>query len=169
MSRNHRWGAKTPFNCIGFRFENKLRTNRFLIFAKYWFYWDCGVWLRFNSCHPHYSKKSGRPWKYKVSYFFVYFSAIWGTGFYKTMSRSLKEEFPSVSGFSVTNLKYIKRFFEFYKSDRYFWISVVKGSSEGDWKFTSFNRGDQEVIEGYCKRVKQDKHERSGNTSSFGL
>ncbi|MEE1256790.1 MAG: DUF1016 N-terminal domain-containing protein [Lachnospiraceae bacterium] len=36
------------------------------------------------------------------------------------MSRSLKEEFPSVSGFSVTNLKYIKRFFEFYKSDRYF-------------------------------------------------
>ena len=53
-------------------------------------------------------------------FFFVYFSAIWGTGFYKTMSRSLKEEFPSVSGFSVTNLKYIKRFFEFYKSDRYF-------------------------------------------------
>ncbi|MCM1568586.1 MAG: DUF1016 N-terminal domain-containing protein [Roseburia sp.] len=43
--------------------------------------------------------------------------AIWGTGFYKTMSRSLKEEFPSVSGFSVTNLKYMKRFFEFYKSD----------------------------------------------------
>ena len=31
--------------------------------------------------------------------------AIWGTGFYKTMSQSLKEEFPSVSGFSVTNLK----------------------------------------------------------------
>ena len=43
--------------------------------------------------------------------------AIWGTGFYKTMSRSLKEEFPSVNGFSVTNLKYMKRFFEFYKSD----------------------------------------------------
>ena len=43
--------------------------------------------------------------------------AIWGTGFYKTMSRSLKEEFPSVSGFSVTNLKYMKRFFEFYKND----------------------------------------------------
>ena len=33
------------------------------------------------------------------------------------MSQSLKEEFPSVSGFSVTNLKYMKRFFEFYKSD----------------------------------------------------
>ncbi len=43
--------------------------------------------------------------------------AIWGTGFYKTMSQSLKEEFPSVNGFSVTNLKYMKRFFEFYKSD----------------------------------------------------
>jgi predicted nuclease of restriction endonuclease-like (RecB) superfamily len=34
------------------------------------------------------------------------------------MSQSLKEEFPSVSGFSVTNLKYMKRFFEFYKSDK---------------------------------------------------
>ena len=43
--------------------------------------------------------------------------AIWGTSFYKTMSQSLKEEFPSVNGFSVTNLKYMKRFFEFYKSD----------------------------------------------------
>lgn len=40
-----------------------------------------------------------------------------GTGFYKTMSQSLKEEFPNVSGFSMTNLKYMKRFFEFYKSD----------------------------------------------------
>lgn len=43
--------------------------------------------------------------------------AIWGTSFYKTMNQSLKEEFPSVNGFSVTNLKYMKRFFEFYKSD----------------------------------------------------
>lgn len=40
--------------------------------------------------------------------------SIWGTGFYKTMSQSLKEEFPNVKGFSVTNLKYMKHFFEFY-------------------------------------------------------
>lgn len=33
------------------------------------------------------------------------------------MSQSLKEEFPNVNGFSVTNLKYMKRFFEFYKGD----------------------------------------------------
>lgn len=42
--------------------------------------------------------------------------AIWGTGFYKTMSQSLKEEFPSVSGFSVTNLKYMKRFLNSIKA-----------------------------------------------------
>ena len=40
--------------------------------------------------------------------------SVWGTGFYNTMSRSLKEEFPSVKGFSVTNLKYMKRFYTFY-------------------------------------------------------
>lgn len=43
--------------------------------------------------------------------------SLWGTSFYKTMSQSLKEEFPNVSGFSVTNLKYMKRFFEFYIGD----------------------------------------------------
>lgn len=40
--------------------------------------------------------------------------AVWGTGFYDTMSRSLKDAFPSLSGFSVTNLKYMKRFYLFY-------------------------------------------------------
>ena len=70
---------------------------------------------------PAFAKKEWETLKIQgFPLFFVYFSAIWGTGFYKTMSRSLKEEFPSVSGFSVMNLKYIKRFFEFYKSDRYF-------------------------------------------------
>lgn len=40
--------------------------------------------------------------------------AVWGSGFYQTMSAALKEEFPSLSGFSVTNLKYMKRFYLFY-------------------------------------------------------
>ena len=40
--------------------------------------------------------------------------ALWGSGFYDSMSRSLKEEFPDATGFSVTNLKYMKRFYLFY-------------------------------------------------------
>ena len=40
--------------------------------------------------------------------------AVWWTGIYDTMSRSLKDAFPSLLGFSVTNLKYMKRFYLFY-------------------------------------------------------
>jgi len=40
--------------------------------------------------------------------------SLWGSGFYDSMSRSLKEEFPYATDFSVTNLKYMKRFYLFY-------------------------------------------------------
>ncbi len=40
--------------------------------------------------------------------------AIWGNGFYKEMSRELKKSFPNTEGFSVTNLKYMKKFYMFY-------------------------------------------------------
>ncbi len=38
----------------------------------------------------------------------------WGNKIYSTMSAELKTEFPKVEGFSVTNLKYMKRFYLFY-------------------------------------------------------
>ncbi|SHF06687.1 Protein of unknown function [Tissierella praeacuta DSM 18095] len=38
----------------------------------------------------------------------------WGSGFYKKLSSDLKKEIPNVKGFSVTNLKYIKKFYEIY-------------------------------------------------------
>ena len=40
--------------------------------------------------------------------------AQWGSGFYESLSRDLKAEFPDMKGFSVTNLKYCKRFYELY-------------------------------------------------------
>ncbi|MBQ3606588.1 MAG: DUF1016 family protein [Muribaculaceae bacterium] len=40
--------------------------------------------------------------------------AKWGSGFYESLSRDLKTEFPNMKGFSVTNLKYCKRFYELY-------------------------------------------------------
>lgn len=33
------------------------------------------------------------------------------------MSSELKDAFPGMEGFSVTNLKYMKRFFQFYSND----------------------------------------------------
>ena len=40
--------------------------------------------------------------------------AQWGSGFYESLSRDLKVEFPDMKGFSVTNLKYCRRFYELY-------------------------------------------------------
>ena len=40
--------------------------------------------------------------------------AAYGSGFFDRLSRDLKAEFPHMEGFSVSNLKYIKRFYLFY-------------------------------------------------------
>lgn len=38
----------------------------------------------------------------------------WGSGFYDKLSLDLKKEIPNIKGFSVTNLKYMKKFYEIY-------------------------------------------------------
>lgn len=38
----------------------------------------------------------------------------WGRGFFNQLSLDMKTEFPEETGFSVTNLKYIKRWYQFY-------------------------------------------------------
>ncbi len=40
--------------------------------------------------------------------------AVWGGRFFDNLSRELKNEFPDMEGFSVTNLKYCKYFYQFY-------------------------------------------------------
>lgn len=40
--------------------------------------------------------------------------ARYGSGFFAALSRDLRAEFPDMEGFSVSNLKYMKRFYEFY-------------------------------------------------------
>ncbi len=39
----------------------------------------------------------------------------WGTSFYETLSSDLTKAIPNVKGFSVTNLKYMKYFYELFK------------------------------------------------------
>ncbi len=41
----------------------------------------------------------------------------WGSGFFKELSTDLKDTFPNMSGFSVTNLKYMKRVYLFYNQE----------------------------------------------------
>jgi len=38
----------------------------------------------------------------------------WGSGFFEQLSKDLRSEFPDMSGFSVVNLTYCKRFYLFY-------------------------------------------------------
>jgi predicted nuclease of restriction endonuclease-like (RecB) superfamily len=41
----------------------------------------------------------------------------WGSKFIEQMANDLKKEFPSLKGFSRTNLFYIRKFYEFYSSE----------------------------------------------------
>lgn len=43
--------------------------------------------------------------------------AKYGSAFFENLSRDLKLEFPDMEGFSVSNLKYIKRFYLFYSGE----------------------------------------------------
>ena len=47
------------------------------------------------------------------------FENKYGSAFFENLSRDLRSEFPAAQGFSVTNLKYIKRFYLFYKEIRH--------------------------------------------------
>ena len=43
----------------------------------------------------------------------------YGSGFFDNLSKDLKNDFPNSQGFSFTNLKYMKRFYLFYKEIRH--------------------------------------------------
>ena len=38
----------------------------------------------------------------------------WGSGFFNQLSQDMRDMFPNDKGFSVTNLKYMKRWYSFY-------------------------------------------------------
>lgn len=40
--------------------------------------------------------------------------AKWGSKFYETLSKDLKELFPNTSGFSIRNLQYMKQFYDLF-------------------------------------------------------
>lgn len=47
----------------------------------------------------------------------LYEAAKWGSAFFDCLSLDLKTTFPNQSGFSVTNIKYAKRWYEFYNEE----------------------------------------------------
>ena len=69
--------------------------------------------------------------------------AKYGSGFFENLSRDLKLEFPGMEGFSVSNLKYIKRFYLFY--------SVKMGLGEL-WESVMDREAWRAAIHGVAKR-----------------
>lgn len=44
----------------------------------------------------------------------LHFDAEWGSGFYDALSKDLKEAFPDSKGFAVSNLRYMRRYYELF-------------------------------------------------------
>ena len=70
----------------------------------------------------------------------------WGSGFFNQLSLDLRSEFPNATGFSVTNLKYMKRWYDFYyeKFKNRQWPVDEIGHQAGD-QFGDTNR--QRVVD----------------------
>ena len=49
----------------------------------------------------------------------------WGTKFLETLSKDLQDEFPDMKGFSVSNLKTRKLFFEYFSSQA---VNEIEGN-----------------------------------------
>ena len=79
--------------------------------------------------------------------------AAYGSGFFDRLSRDLKAEFPHMEGFSVSNLKYIKRFYLFYAP----WILQQA--------VTKFN--DQEILQQPVAKL-EDGQNRHQAGAEFG-
>ena len=62
----------------------------------------------------------------------------WGSGFFDMLSRDLREEFPNVKGFSVTNLRYVKRFYQCFSIHPQLGGELVDDLSRIPWGHTKY-------------------------------
>ncbi len=81
-------------------------------------------------------------------------AAKWGGAFYDCLSLDLKTAFPGQTGFSVTNIKYAKRWYKFYNQDNIIRQQLV---DEFDMpiEFGQIPWGQHIVILTKCKTVKE--------------
>lgn len=72
----------------------------------------------------------------------------WGDSLLLRLSRDLTAEFPNMKGFSLSNLKYIKQWFQFYSKEREFSQQVVGQITQIPW-------GHNIAIISKCKDIKE--------------
>lgn len=80
----------------------------------------------------------------------------WGDKVLDKVSKDLRKEFPDMSGFSKTNLKYIKRFYEYFSSQNL--VEFVIGHQAGDQLRYLKIPGIHEIINHPVKISSADKH-----------
>jgi len=67
--------------------------------------------------------------------------AQWGSGFIEQLSKDLREEFPEMTGFSITNLKYCRRFFKFYSQKTEDNIVIlIRPQPEGELQVSDYEK-----------------------------
>ena len=85
----------------------------------------------------------------------------WGSGFFEQLSKELRAEFPEMSGFSSTNLKYCKRFYMFYNSNNQ--IRHQVGDELGTTNLQQVSEGVQ-VVDNQTNIIRQQVADELGTT-----
>lgn len=83
----------------------------------------------------------------------LYANAKYGSAFFDCLSLDLKAEFPGQTGFSVTNIKYAKRWYEFYNQDNINLQRIVE-DFKTDHSPNRHQLGDDSEIQIFSKLLK---------------
>lgn len=82
----------------------------------------------------------------------------WGSGFFNQLSHDMRNMFPHETGFSATNLKYMKRWYQFYYEQ-----SIIR-HQPGDELETPFHRRPiEEICQQPANELKKPKRHQAGD------
>jgi len=82
--------------------------------------------------------------------------AKWGDGFLSQLSKDLMSEFPDIKGFSLSNIKYIKQWYQFYTGNKSIGQQPVgQIGQQGIAQIAQIPWGHNIAIMSKCKNVKE--------------
>ena len=82
----------------------------------------------------------------------------WGDAFIKTLAKDLQKEFPDMKGFSETNIKYIRRWYSFYRKGLQS-VAEIENNNSNSKGLQPVAQLDEKVIE-YIKQIPWGQNER---------
>ena len=82
----------------------------------------------------------------------------WGDAFIKTLAKDLQKEFPDMKGFSETNIKYIRRWYSFYRKGLQS-VAEIENNNSNSKGLQPVAQLDEKVIE-YIKQIPWGHNQR---------